>query len=204
MFFTLHQWVHFQTMLVSLLITPFKATVSGRPHVLAFGTHRTKHNVFLQSCDALLSKALGFYAIKLIALLHQAQETLYVLLDDSKSAKRGNHVQAAFHLFDHTTKRFLWGYQFACVTLLYREMIIPYAIELYRSKSDCQERHLPFRKLTQIAEDLITSLPDFRRQAGLRRLLTEEGTPDGLTIVHSRSNTDNQGDHCHLSHAVVD
>lgn len=166
MFFTLPQWVHFQTMLVSLLITPFKATVAGRTRVLAFGTHRTKHNAFLQNGDALVGKALRFYAMKLIALLHHAHEVLYVVIDDSKTAKRGKHVQAAFRLFDHTTQRFLWGHQFVCVTLRYRGLSIPYAIELYRSKADCQKRRLPFRKLTQIAEDLIAGLPDF----GIKRV----------------------------------
>jgi SRSO17 transposase len=166
MFFTLPQWVHFQTMLVALLITPFKATVAGRARVLAFGTHRTKHNEFLQHSDELLGKALRFYAMKLIALLEQAQGVLYVIIDDSKTAKRGKHVQAAFRLFDHTTQRFLWGHQFVCVTLLHRGIAIPYAIELYRCKADCHKRHLPFRKLTQIAEDLIASLPDF----GMKRV----------------------------------
>ena len=93
MFFTLHQWVHFQTMLLSLLITPYKATVRGRSRVLAFGTHRTKHNEFLQQSDELLGKALGFYAMKLIALLHQTQEVLYVIVDDSKTAKRGKQAR---------------------------------------------------------------------------------------------------------------
>ncbi|MBI1805939.1 MAG: transposase [Ignavibacteria bacterium] len=166
MFFTLHQWIHFQTMLLSLLITPYKATVRGRSRVLAFGTHRTKHNEFLQHSGELLGKALQYYALKLIALLEQAQEAMYVIVDDSKTAKRGKHVQAAFRLFDHTTQRFLWGHQFVCVTLLYRGMTIPYAIELYRCKADCHKRHLPFRKLTQIAKDLIAGLPDF----GIKRV----------------------------------
>lgn len=166
MFFSLHQWIHFQTMLLSLLITPYKATVRGRSRILAFGTHRTKHNEFLQQSGELLGKALRFYAMKLIALLHQTQEMLYVIVDDSKTAKRGKHVQAAFRLFDHTTQRFLWGHQFVCLTLLYRGMTIPYAIELYRCKADCHKRHLPFRKLTQIAEDLIAEIPDF----GIKRI----------------------------------
>ena len=163
-FFTLPQWVHFQTMLVSMLITPFKATVRGRMRVLEFGTHRTKHNEFLQKADTLVQKALGFYAMKLIALLHESaskSEALYIILDDTKTAKRGKHVQAAFLLYDHTTKHFLWGQQFVCVTLQYRGMLIPYAIELYRCKTDCQQRSLPFRKVTQIAQDLLTALPDF-------------------------------------------
>src|SRR5207249_3619458 len=62
---------------------------------------------------------------------------------------------------DHTTDRFIWGHQFVCVTLQYRGIIIPYAVELYRSKADCKVRHLPFRKLTQIAEDILSSMPDF-------------------------------------------
>src|SRR5438876_10181778 len=82
-FFTLPQWVHFQTMLVSLLITPFKATVTGRARVVAFGTHRTKHNEFLQRCDPTLGKVLQLYALKLVASLHRAGEVLYVIVDDS-------------------------------------------------------------------------------------------------------------------------
>jgi hypothetical protein len=161
MLFTLHQWVHFQTMLVSMLITPYNATVRGRSRVLAFWTHRTKHNEFLQQGDEVVGKSLRFYSMKLIALLHQAHESLYVIVYDSKTAKRGKHIEAAFRFFNHTIKRFLWGHQFVCVTLLYRGISIPYAIDLYRSKADCQKRHMTFRKLTQIAEDLLTTLPDF-------------------------------------------
>lgn len=102
--------------------------------------------------------------MQLIALLHEAQEVLYVIMDDSKTAKRGKHVQAAFSAFgrfDHTTQRFLWGHQFVCVMLLYRGMTIPYTIELYRSQDDCQKGRLPFRKLTQITKDVIATWPDF-------------------------------------------
>lgn len=67
--------------------------------------------------------------MKLIALVRQVQEVLYMILDDSKNTERDKHVQAAFHLFDYTTKRYLWRHQ----------LIIPYAIELYRSKSNYHE-----------------------------------------------------------------
>lgn len=163
MFFTIPQWVHFRTMLLSLLITPYKATVRGRMKALAngFSTHRTKHNEFLQLHEALLGKALKFYALLLVHLLYKAGARLHVIVDDSKTAKTGKHVQAAFHLFDHATKRFLWGQQFLAICLEYRGVVIPYAIELYRSKKDCLKRKVPFRKITQIAEDLLTSMPDF-------------------------------------------
>ncbi|MDI6766110.1 MAG: hypothetical protein QME52_04730, partial [Bacteroidota bacterium] len=104
-FFTLPQWVHFQTMLVSLLITPFRANVSGRSRVVAFGTHRTKHNEFLQNHESRLSKVLKFYALQVLALLYRLGEPLYILIDDSKSMKRGTQIQAAFRYFDHVTQR---------------------------------------------------------------------------------------------------
>lgn len=69
MFFTLLKWTHFQTMLVSLFITTFKATIAGRMQIIASGAHRTKHNEFLQKYESLLSKTLQFYALRLFAKL---------------------------------------------------------------------------------------------------------------------------------------
>lgn len=160
-FFTLPQWTHVQTLLLSLLITPFKPTIVGQSRVIASGVHRTKHNEFCQKHDTLLVKALRFYALKLISLLYRKGEPLYIILDDSKAKKRGKHVQAAATMFDHVTKSYLWGHQFLCVTLSYCGMTIPYAIALYRSKDDCAKRKLLFQKLTSIAEDLIATMPDF-------------------------------------------
>src|SRR2546430_4333692 len=94
-FFTLPEWVHFQTMLVSLLITPFKATVTGRARVVAFGTHRTKHNKFLQHYDSTLKKMLRFYALKLITQLYHPEKPLFIIVDDSKTTKQKKHIQTA-------------------------------------------------------------------------------------------------------------
>ena len=161
MFFTVPQWTHVQTLLLSLLITPFKPTIVGQSRVIGAGVHRTKRNEFCQNHDAILVKALRFYAVKLISLLYRKGEPLCVLLDDSKAKKRGKLVQAAAIMFDHVSKCYLWGHQFVCITLSYRGMTIPYAIALYRPKDDCKRRKLPFRKLTSIAEDLIREMPDF-------------------------------------------
>jgi len=70
-------------------------------------------------------------------------------------------MESAYYVFDHVTKRYLWAHHFVCVILKYRGVTIPYAIELYRSKEDCTKRHVPFRKLTTIAQEMIATLPDF-------------------------------------------
>lgn len=159
--FSVPQWTHVQTMILSLLITPFKPTVAGRTRALHMGSHRTKHNEFLQKYHSLLCRALCLYAMKLVALLSRTSEALYLIIDDTKAAKRGKHMAAASYMFDHVSKRYMWGHHFVCAILKYRGVTIPYAIELYRSKEDCAKRHVPFRKLTTIAQEIIDSLPDF-------------------------------------------
>lgn len=161
MFFTIPQWTHVQTLLLSLLITPFKPTIVGQSRVIAHGVHRTKRNEFCQKHDDILVKVLHFYAVKLISSLYRKGKPLYIILDDSKAKKRGKHVQAAATMFDHVSKCYLWGHQFVCVTLSYRGVTIPYAITLYRSKDDCKKRKLQFQKLTSIAEDILKNMPDF-------------------------------------------
>lgn len=161
MFFTVPQWTHVQTLLLSLLITPFKPTIVGQSRAIAGGVHRTKRNEFCQNHDAILVKALQFYAVMLISRLYRKGEPLYIVLDDSKAKKRGKYVQAAAKMFDHVSKCFLWGHQFVCITLSYRAVTIPYAIALYRPQDYCKRRKLPFQKLTSIAEELIRDMPDF-------------------------------------------
>jgi len=164
--FTLPQWNHFQTMVVSLLITPLKQTVTGRNAVLGFGPHRTKHNEFLSKYSTKLSQALQFYALVLLYSLYKSEEPLYIIFDDSKTSKRGKNMQAAYKFFDHVRKRYGYGHHFVCCTLLYRGFVIPFAIELYRTKEYCQNNKFEFLKLTHIVQNMIVSMPDF----GIRRV----------------------------------
>jgi len=72
------QWLHFQSILLALLVTPYKATLNGMVKILSFGSHRSKHNEFLNDCSDILSKALKFYAMLIIQLLKKSGEALYL------------------------------------------------------------------------------------------------------------------------------
>ena len=159
--FTSPQWNHFQSMVVSLLITPLKPTVTGRSTVLGFGPHRTKRNDFLSKYSHTLSQALRYYALILLYTIYQDGEPLYIIFDDSKASKRGKKMQATYRFFDHIRKQYGLGHHFVCCTLLYRGFIIPYAIELYRNQEYCTNKKFPFHKLTHIVEHMIGSMPDF-------------------------------------------
>lgn len=150
-------WLHFQSLLLSLILTPYKATVVGMYKILAFGTHRSKHNSFLINSSELLAKALKFYALMILSLLKKHGEPIYFIIDDTSNTKRGKFVQAAFSFFDHTTQRYIWGQQLVCAIILYRDIVIPYAIEIYVPKKQCKSLKQTFQKKTKIAEQFLES-----------------------------------------------
>ena len=63
-----HQGFHFQSRLLPLIITPYKATVGGMCKILDFGFPRSKHISFLVNTSELLTKALKLYALMLLSL----------------------------------------------------------------------------------------------------------------------------------------
>ncbi len=155
-FFNDYQWLHFRSIVLALLITPYKATLTGMVRVLNFGSHRSKHNEFLNDCSEILSKALKFYAMLVLNLLKKSGEAVYFIIDDTSNKKKGKHVIAAFKFFDHTSKQYIWGHQLVCAILEYRGIVIPYAIEVYMSKDKAQQNGKEFKKKTKIASEILT------------------------------------------------
>ena len=150
-FFSDHQWLHFQSILLSLLLTPYKATVTGMIKILSFGTHRSKHNEFINNSSEILSKVLKFYAMLILAKIKKSNEPVYFIIDDTSNKKRGKHIEAAFSFLEHTAKQYIWGQQLVCAIIKHRDFVIPFAIEIYVSKEKSKEMKLEFHKKTNIA-----------------------------------------------------
>lgn len=163
-FFNDYQWLHFQSILSALLATPYKATLNGMIKVLSFGSHRSKHNEFLNDCSAILSKALKFYAMLILQLLKKSGEAIYFIIDDTTNKKRGKHILAAFSFFDHTSKQYIWGQQLVCAILEYRGIIIPYAIKVYIPQDEAKNNNYPFKKKTQMASDILAEFEADEKQ----------------------------------------
>lgn len=151
MFFNDTQWIHFQSLLISLLITPYKKTICGIVKVLGFGTHRSKHNAFLISSSAHIIKALNYYAMLVLSMLKKSGEPIYFIFDDTSNKKTGKHIQAAFKYFDHISKQFILGQQIVCSVISYRGFTIPYNFDIYIQKEQCSKLGVKFRKKTEIA-----------------------------------------------------
>lgn len=163
-FFNDHQWLHFKSILLSLLLTPYKATVSGMFKILSFGTHRSKHNEFLIKSNELIDKVLRYYAMLLISKLKRAKEPLYFIIDDTSNKKRGKHIEAAFSFLDHTTRQYIWGQQIICCILEYCGFVIPYSIEVYVPEDQCKEMGKEFQKKTTISLEILKTFECDERQ----------------------------------------
>lgn len=165
LFFNDYQWLHFRSILLALLLTPYKSTLSGMVKILSFGSHRSKHNEFLNDCSGILSKVLKFYAMLILHCLKKTGESIYFIIDDTSNKKRGKHILAAFSFFDHTTKQYIWGQQLVCAVIQYRNIVIPYAIELYIPKQEAKRVGCIFKKKTEIAAETLEAFEADERQS---------------------------------------
>jgi hypothetical protein len=92
-------------------------------------------------------------------------ETIYVIIDDSKKAKRGKAMDAVAKMKDPTTEAYIRGHQYVCAILVYRDHVIPFGIRLYVKKAQCTTLGVPFHKTTELAAQLIR---EFTPPAGVK------------------------------------
>jgi SRSO17 transposase len=93
-------------------------------------------------------------------------DPLYVVLDDTQKRKRGKLMQAVSKIFLHAERVYARGHTILGCVLVYRGVIIPYAVQLWASQEACQKSQqeedpadrLTFRKLTHLAQDALLSL----------------------------------------------
>jgi DDE superfamily endonuclease len=74
--------------------------------------------------------------------------TRYLVIDDSKTAKRGKTMAAVATLKDPTTDAYIQGHQDVCGILVYQAHVIPVGIQLSVKKEHCAALGVPFRKTT--------------------------------------------------------
>jgi Transposase DDE domain len=92
-------------------------------------------------------------------------ETIYLILDDSKKAKRGRTMDAVAKMQDPPTATYILGHQDACAILVCRDHGIPYGIRLYVKQAPCPALGLPFRKTAELAAQL---LREFKVPTGVK------------------------------------
>jgi DDE superfamily endonuclease len=166
------QWDHFEYFRLLILVMAFawgRHNVANLYRYLEAQHHRTRFNNFflVQRWDP--EAALRQKAQELLrALAPRPGDTVYLILDDSKKAKRGKRMEAVAKMKDPTTDAYIRGHQYVCGTLLFREHVIPWGIRLYVKKEACAAIGVPFQKTTELAAQLIR---EFNAPTGVKVLV---------------------------------
>jgi SRSO17 transposase len=93
----------------------------------------------------------------------QPNHRVYVIIDDTQKRKRGKRMDAVSKIFLHAEKVYAQGHTIVGCALLYRNVVIPYAVRLWANEAFCAKTRkpsypddpIPFRKLTELAADAI-------------------------------------------------
>lgn len=118
--------------------------------------HRSRFNNFANVCRFDAEKVLAEAAYNLLARLKPRKgETIDIILDDSQKEKRGKKMDAVGWIFNHITRRTMLGHQYVTAVILFRGFVIPFGIRLYVKEKHSRKLRLKFRKLTELARELI-------------------------------------------------
>jgi SRSO17 transposase len=85
----------------------------------------------------------------------RAGQPIYIVLDDTQKRKRGKKMDAVKKLFLHAEKVYAPAHIFVTCALVYRGVVIPYAVRLWLPKEFSRGEGLPFRKLTELAAEML-------------------------------------------------
>ena len=158
---TCFHWNHFEYFRTLVLLIAF---AWGRRNVSALyrhldsrgQPHRTRFNNFVLVGRWDPEELLRKKAYELLARLKPRKgEVVYLIIDDSKKQKRGKDMEGVSTFYDPSTDSYFLAHKFVKATLKFRGHVIPFGIRLYVKKEECPELELEFKKLTQLAAQLI-------------------------------------------------
>jgi SRSO17 transposase len=148
--------MYFRLLVVAMAFMWGRRNVANLYRYLDAVHHRTRFNNFflVERWDP--EVALRQKAQELLRALRPGKgETIYLIIDDSKKAKRGKAMDAIAKMKDPTTEAYIRGHQYVCAILVYGDHVMPLGIRLYVKKAQCTTVGVPFHKTTELAAQLI-------------------------------------------------
>jgi hypothetical protein len=161
-----HHFSYFRLLVVAIACMLGRRNVANLYRSLDVEPHRTRFNHFFLVARWNPAAALRQKAHELLLALHpQPGDTVYLLIDNSKQAKRGSQMAAVAKLKDPVSEAYMRGHHYGCAILAYRDHVIPSGIRLYVKKEHGMALRLPFAKTTELAAQLIR---EFQAPAGVQ------------------------------------
>jgi SRSO17 transposase len=157
------QFAHLWSLMLALALNLRCSKLVHLSGLLPFSTHRTRHGTFLASSGfdspALLRQTV---ARLLRRFAPRAGETLELILDDHRIAKRGRKMDRLSKIWDHKQQKFVHGHIVLFAAICFRGVVMPLRLQLWKPKGQSGPR---YRKLTDFAAAMIR---EFEVPAGLK------------------------------------
>jgi SRSO17 transposase len=154
--FRWNHWLYFRLLVLAMAFVWGRRNVTNLYRYLDAPPHRTRFNNFFLVERWNPEAALRQKAQELLRALRPGKgDTVYVIIDDSKTAKRGKTMEAVAKMKDPVTDTYIRGHQDVCAILVCRDHVIPWGIRLYVKPEVAKALGLPFRKTTEMAAQLI-------------------------------------------------
>jgi SRSO17 transposase len=121
-------------------------------------THRTNHGEFLWRSDWDESWVLQQIALDTLRRLDRMggkDKRCYFILDDTQTLKRAKKMQGVGKLYHHASGTYGRGHTILKACLHVHGVTIPWASVLYVKKEHAGQLGVPFRKLTELAAQII-------------------------------------------------
>jgi len=156
-------FVHFKSFCILMAASCEHNTVNKIVSLITFGAHRTNCNEFLLSDswkEETVLKTLANRRLKrFYEKVSKKKNVAFAILDDSKKKKVGKKtVEGAGKIFDPAFKKYVHGHQILTLTIYYQGQTTPYGIKLYLKKSVAKKLNQPFKKLSELAVELINEI----------------------------------------------
>jgi SRSO17 transposase len=157
------QFRHLWSFVLALVVNLRPAKLLHLANLAPAAGHRTRHASFCShsrwDAPALLAEA----SMNLLAgMKPKADETVYLILDDNRIAKRGRKMDYLSKIWDHKQQRFVRGHIALVAAISFRGVVLPWRVELWKPRGHGGG---PYRKLTDMAAQLIKG---FAAPAGLK------------------------------------
>ncbi len=162
---TLHkpQFSHLWGLVLSVVVSLRAAKLVHLSAVTPGGGHRTSKGAFLSRSDWDAPSLVEGAAMGLLTSMNpKAGEVAYLILDDTRIAKRGKKMEYVSKIWDHKQQAFVRGHVALTAAVLFRGVVLPWRVELWKPKGHPGPR---YRKLTDMAAAMVKA---FDAPAGVK------------------------------------
>lgn len=120
------------------------------------GRHRTSLARFLNKSSWDASAVVARLVVGILRWMRPARgEWLYLIIDDTRTAKRARTMAGVQKIWDHAGQRFVHGHIIVTAAVLFRGVILPWKFTLWLPAQYCRNHGLAYCRQTDIAAELI-------------------------------------------------